>query len=468
MPNLPPSLGSNFRQVKRWLGYSRVSRVGDRAETLISPETQMDRIRSYAVARGLDVEMLDPELDVSGGKVQRPILGAAIEAIERGEAAGIIVAQLDRLSRMDIADALYTIRRIEAAGAQVIAVAENFDAGTPEGRMSRNVFLAMGEMQLDRYKAQFANAKEQAVRRGIWPFPKVPRGYSKGADRRLVPNADAPLIVRAFELRAGGASWSEVGRHLGRGISGAGKTIHNRVYLGEINYGEWQNLEAHPAIVPRDLWEAAQIEHPPPPRGTRAPALLAGIIRCAGCGYVMSADRPIYKCRPHKAPGTCPEPAIVSRPRVERIVTDTVMAHLKSVSFSATENTDALELANAALAAAEAELALYQQATKLSEVGVEHFASGMQQRTVAVEAARRDLARARLAAPALPSASDWDDLGEEDRRHLLRGALGVVWIRKRRAGAGIRVVAAGFEPGEFGPIDWSDGDLPGEIGLIGT
>jgi DNA invertase Pin-like site-specific DNA recombinase len=459
--------------VQPWLGYARVSRVGDRAETLISPDQQAERIQSYADARGLSVQMLEPELDVSGGKVERPILGAAIEAVERGEAAGIIVAQLDRLSRMNIVDALQTIRRVEAAGAQVIAVAENFDAGTPEGRMSRNVFLAMGEMQLDRYKQQFRNAKEQAVNRGIWPISKTPFGYDKGSDRHLEPNDDAPRVVRAFELRAAGTSWPQIARGLEMGLTSIRKVVMNRVYLGEIHYGEWQNLGAHQAIVGRDLFEAAQIYHPPPARSKGKPqALLAGLVRCSACGYRMSVDSHagLYKCRPHKASGRCPAPALVSKRRLERIVQETVRTHMETMTldYQAVERGDAVAEAEAELAAAEAELAAYQRAVKVSDVGAEHFAEGMRQRVEAVDAARRNLARARLAAPALPSGAGLDELDEAQARQGLRGAIGVIWVRKRRSGAGIRIVAAGFEPSEFGPIDWTDSDLPGEIGTLST
>lgn len=411
--------------------------------------------------------MLDPELDVSGGKVERPILGRALQTIECGDATGIIVAQLDRLSRMDIAEALQTIRRVEGAGGQVIAVAENFDAGTPEGRMGRTVVLAMAEMQLDRYKAQFAAAKEQAVARGIWPLPVVPTGYERGPDRRLRPGDAAPLVVRAFEMRAGEVSWATIARTLKLGPTSAAKVVRNRVYLGEINYGEWHNPSAHEAIVPRDLFEAAQLYHPPPPRSRRRePALLAGLVRCSGCGYRMSVDSHsgIYKCRPHKATGECPEPAIVSQRKVEQLVSDLVRQYMESVpfSFAAAERGDAVAEAERKLEAAEAELRMYQAVVKVAEVGAEHFAEGMRQRVEAVEAARRELARARLAAPALPRGG-LNDLSPEQARAGLRGAVGVVWVRKNRSGAGIRVVAAGFEPSEFGPLGWPDDDLPGEI-----
>jgi hypothetical protein len=100
-----------------WAGYTRVSRVGDRGDRLISPELQAARIRAFAVIRDLEVKILEPELDVSGGSkaLERPILSQALEGIEEGRYAGIIVAQLDRLSRMDITEALHTIRKIEAA-----------------------------------------------------------------------------------------------------------------------------------------------------------------------------------------------------------------------------------------------------------------------------------------------------------------------------------------------------------------
>jgi DNA invertase Pin-like site-specific DNA recombinase len=454
-----------------WLGYTRVSRVGDRVDTLISPDIQAQRIQGYADTRGVRVRLLPPELDVSGAKVDRPILTGAIEAIERREAAGLIVAQLDRLSRMSLVDALKTIERIEVAGGKVIAVAENFDVDTDEGRTSRNLFLVMGDMQLNRYKAQFANAKAQAVARGIWPLPVVPIGYEKGADRRLVPGKDAPKVIRAFELRAGGASWPVIARTLQMGLTSVRKVVYNRVYLGEINYGEWRNPQAHDALVGRDLFEAAHIYHPPPPRSRREPALLAGLVRCSACGYRMSvdSDSAIYKCRPHKATGTCAAPALISKPKLERTVSDAVRKHVETTSleYRAVEKMDAIAKAEDELATAEEELRLYQAVTKVSEIGAEHFAEGMRQRVEAVEIARRNLARARLAAPALPAGKGLDDLTPEEFRQGLRGALGVVWVRKNRRGAEVRIVAAGFEPSEFGPIDWTDSDLPGEIGTLG-
>src|SRR5215207_6098741 len=290
-----------------WAGYTRVSRVGDRKDTLTSHTDQRKRIAGYAASRGLEVELLPEESDVSGGKIVRPILENALVGVEEGRFAGVIVAQIDRLSRMDLADALAVIRRVEGAGGQVIAVAENFDAGTPEGRLARNVFLSLAEMQLDRYKGQFARSKEQAVARGIWPCPVVPFGYRKGRDKHLAPHSrQLGRVVRGFEARAGGKSWRDVAAAMGVGVSAAQKIIKNRVYLGEIHYSGFVNLEAHEPIVGRDLWEAAQRHQARPPRrGDVPPAMLSGLVLCAGCGGAMTPDvdqKPhgayrTYRCR---------------------------------------------------------------------------------------------------------------------------------------------------------------------------
>ncbi len=460
--------------MKPWLGYVRVSRVGDRAETLISPGQQRERIEAYAQANGLTVLMLDPELDVSGGRASRPILDRALERIKGGEVAGIIVAQLDRLSRMDIVEALKTIRTIEAAGGEVRAVAEDFDVDTPEGEAGRNLFLVMGEMQLARYKQQFRNAKQQAVEKGIWPIPVVPRGYEKGEDRKLHPGELADVPRRAMDMRANDSSWGQIAGEFGIGLTSAMKMVRNRVYLGEIHYGEWVNLEAHEPLVTRDLFEAAQIYHPPPPRSRRSkPALLAGLVYCAGCGYRMSVDShaAIFKCRPHKATGRCKAPAIISQRKLEGVVTEAVRSHMEQVDlrYEAVEQGDVIAEAERELQDAEAELAAYQTLVKISEVGAEHFAEGMRQRVEAVETARRKLAKERLAAPALPSGS-LDDLTENQWRQGLRGAIGGIWIWKaggRGERARFRIIAAGFEP-TGGPLSWSDADLPGEIRPLGA
>lgn len=435
--------------------------------------------------------MLEPELDVSGRKAERPILDDMIARIRAGEVEGVIVAQLDRFSRLSIEDALKVIREIEAPGGQVISVAENFDASTPEGRFSRATILSVGAMQWEQHQARFRHVKRRAVERGVWPTKTPPIGYRIGEDRRLAVDPDTgPAVVRAFERRAAGDSWRQVGELIGRGTSGARKVITNRVYLGELRLrdkvdGVWVNAEAHEPLVSRALWEAAQLAHPAPAKGRRGPALLRGLVRCAACQRTMNADQanasPGYRCRRHFAGESCPNPAWIGRDLVDAYVEGVFLDHL-TVRHETVDDSEDLARAERVLDNAEAELAGYQEATRIADIGAEHFAAGMQTRVAAVEQARADVGRLRGARDRVfgTLAEQWDDLGVEERGHVLRGALGVVWVRAGRGLAvaeRVKVIAAGFEFPDLPRAGWGKNtpirdfawvDLEGELRPLGV
>jgi site-specific DNA recombinase len=449
-----------------WLGYSRVSRVAGR-EHLISPELQQARISSFAEVRGWNVEMLPPELDVSGGKVSRPVLDAAIARIERGEAEGVIVSQIDRLSRMMMASALGVIERIEQAGGQVVAVAENVDPTTPEGRMARNMFLSLAAMQRERNADSIADAKRRAVRLGIWPMSRVPFGYRKGEDRRLVPDNPEP-VVEMFRRRAGGQSWRELSGAVGIGLSSAIKVVQNRVYLGEIRVGEWVNPTAHEPIVDRGLWEAAQIFHPSPVVRGDGEWLLKGVVRCGCCQRSMQASEGRYRCLGR---GGCTVRTRVSWRGLDAFATDALMKYAGSVAGQAKEP-EAPDL-GLAVESAEAELIAFQQA--VSAAGdVDMFADGLRQRAEAVRVARADLAAAYRSVdlPPVDVQGIWPELSVKERRQLLRGFLGVAWVWPEH----VRLVARGYEPdglsmpGRKGPevSALDDTRLEGEVGVALT
>lgn len=446
----------------RLAGYMRVSRVAGR-EHLISPELQEKRIRGFVEIRGWSIEVFPPELDVSGGRVRRPILEEIIERIERGEFDGVIVSQMDRLSRMEMTTALTVIERIEEAGGQIVAVAENVDPTTPEGRMARNVFLSLAAMERERHASQLAEAKERAVRLGIWPMPRVPIGYTKGEDRKLTPGPDAEKVRHAFECRAGGGSWRMVGEILnGVAPSTAQKVLRNRVYLGEIVVGDWSNPTAHPAIVDRGLFEAVQGREPAP-ASKGGDWLLKGIIRCGGCQRTMVAGEGAYRCLGFVS---CEVRARIPIEKIDSIAERLVLEIAGKVGQEARE-VDEEPLAE--LEAAEAELRAFQRASKAA--GDEDlFAEGLRERADAVREARTRVSSVRVDLPRVVVGEEWPNLTVDEKRHVLRGLFGVVWIWSRDR---FRFVARGFEPHDLSrpgikgpkPSPLKDSPLPGEVGM---
>jgi DNA invertase Pin-like site-specific DNA recombinase len=471
-----------------WLGYHRISRVGDRVDTPVS-ETQFERtVRDYAERKGLLLEMLPVEKNVSGGEMQRPILGAALERVERGEAAGIVVAMYDRLSRAELVDALTTIRQIERAGGQAVSVREDFDLSTPEGRQARNMSFVMSSADLDRKKLYIRASKKSAVERGVWPFSKVPIGYlctrrKHGGDGKLDPDPEtAPKVVAAFESRARGESWTQIANRLGVGFSHAGRIVKNPIYRGEIRLRmsdgeEFINPKAHTPLVDRATWEAAQLDYPRPARKGNHRALLAGLVRCAGCGGSMSPNTDTkgglnYRCAAQpRTTGRCKSPAIISRAKLEAYVVSVVLPYLAEGQVKARTKVDQLQALAATLGEAEAERDLYAEVTRVADIGKEAFIAGMKLRQEAVENAAADLARAKAQLPAIPGQANvaelWQKWTTEQRRLVLSGALEGILVWKGRAAAAnrVRIVARGFKlPG--GPVA-RKADLEGKIGALG-
>jgi site-specific DNA recombinase len=274
-----------------YAGYIRVSSVSGRhGERFHSPEDQERAIIGWCADQSLPLQMLPPELDRSGGDPKRPILERAVSGVERGTFRGVVVAYLSRASR-SVSHLLEMYARVEAAGGQVIAVAENIDTRTPAGRLTRNVFAAMAEFELDTHRERFDALRRISVERGIWARRQSPRGYTRSKEtRRLVPDGQAADVRAAFDARATGAGTGALADRLGMSPSGVRKLLTNRVYLGELRDGPYVNPAAHEPLVSCDLFAivsdlATSSARDAPTAGR---SLLAGIARCGSCGSLLA------------------------------------------------------------------------------------------------------------------------------------------------------------------------------------
>lgn len=462
-----------------WLGYHRISRIGDRPDTDVSEGEFSTAVEAFAASNGFDVELLPVEKDQTGSKLKRPILDGAIRRIEAGEASGLIVVRFNRLSRATVSDTHLVIERIEAAGGQVRSVSEDYP-DTPEGRMARNMAFGVSRMQWEVSAAFIRAAKERAVRAGIWPFPQPPPGYTvtpkkRGGDGKLKPGraSEVRRIRGAFEAKARNESLASIATGLGIGLSHAGKILTNRAYLGEIRIkfkdgGEIVNPAGHEALIDRALFEAAQRKQPRPPRNGNPRALLAGLVRCGHCGGAMTPGSsvkggPHYKCPalPRKG-GRCDSAAQISQRKLDPYVERIVLPHVEDIQARARERTADLDKIIRRLGEAEAERDLYQQTIKLSDIGADAFLAGMESRQADVDRVAAELGKAKATMPELPDVHDlgalygsWD---VEKRNHLLRGALSAVVVMKGRGPCQGRVTietAGGVlqqVEGEVGPL----------------
>jgi DNA invertase Pin-like site-specific DNA recombinase len=437
-----------------FLGYIRVSRVAGReGDSFISPTVQREKIEQYLASQGHTLVDWFEDLDQPGSKYERPAFQRALEAVEASEADGIAVAAIDRFAR-SVADAAVALRRLEDAGGALVSVKDSLDTTSSVGRFARTMMLALAELELDRTRENWRTAREHAIARGVHISRSPIFGYRRREDGGLEPDPKAAKVARElFRRRAAGEEWRSLARWLDEAsprengvwlVPSIRALIHSRTYLGIAHTGDIENPNAHPPLVPRALWEAAQ-EHRPSAnkRGDSEPALLAGLVRCAACRYGMprSAPRPggspRYGCHGRHATGACPEPSKISQRLTDAYVERVFLEELarQPIAAEGTATTATLDAAVAKLEHAEAELALYRDATVLTAIGKVAYVAGLQRRAADVESARADLAREQsgqawgdVGRRALLDA--WPSLNESAKREHLAAAIDAVFIRR--------------------------------------
>ena len=391
--------------------------------------------------------------------------------IRSGETDGIVVARLDRLVRAGVADALKLVEEIDGYGASIAAVDLGIDPTTPFGEFALTIMLALGRMERRRITDSWDAANRRAIERGVHFTGRTPYGYDREKGQPLTVNAEtAPVVREIFERRAMKESrWSIAGwmnethpRADGRAWTARNiEVIHsNRVYLGEAFHGKHRNLEAHPAIVTEAEYEAANAVKGGKGRTVRGEgAMLAGLIRCAGCRYAMrntytfygtGEDRRkvrIYSCQGKHGSGKCPAPASVMAHLVEPLVFAHFLVMTHGTEWNEAEaDTEARDEARRTLEVAESRLKQFLGDDELREtVGRDAFLEEAQNRQAAVDQARSALEAATRAVETAGRRTrtlegEWRTMPREDRLNALRMVLDTVYVKKGRTAIDGRVM----------------------------
>jgi DNA invertase Pin-like site-specific DNA recombinase len=414
---------------QRAFGVVRVSRARDDAR---SPGDQRKRIE--AACAGADLQLTDvaEELDVSGGATlaKRPGLLRAVEAVEAGEVEVVVVAYFDRLVRSLQVQA-EVVDRIETAGGRVLTVdVGEVSNGTASKWLSSTFLGAVNEYHRRATAERTVDSKRDAVARGVAPFPRLPPGIRRRAEDRVLEQdpRTAPIVRDAFELRAGGASLSEVRDHLNtHGIKISHRSVHimlgSRLYLGELRFGKFVNERALPAIVPADVWRRVQSTRASGGRKGKSERLLArlGILRCSGCGSRMVVHvRDAYRCPGRK--DECAQPVVISA-RIAEGEVERATRELLAAAHGEASIAEQVIAAEAALERAEAERD--SQVAALAGIAGDAVRAKLLELQATVDEAADQVAELRAAAgPTLTvSVDDWDKFTLDERRRLIRLAI---------------------------------------------
>jgi site-specific DNA recombinase len=311
-------------------GYTRQSVRGE--GDLTSCEVQREICFRFAKAPGLHVsgERFDDE-GISGATLERPALQRLLSAVRAGAVGAVVVHRLDRLSRR-VRDCSALLEEFKANNVRLYIAAMPELANSAADNLMLNILSAFAEFERDMIASRVRDSRAGLVARGRRIAGVTPFGYrSDKGTKQLAPVASEAEVVREFfRLIADGALPREVahmaaargwktrpgGMWTARQIL---DTIANRVYLVCFRSPEGTRPGTHEAIVDEDLFDrcaaaiAARRTSPAGSRVHREWSHLAGKVRCARCGKVMSIRvtssgprRYVYfRCRT-ASPGSAP------------------------------------------------------------------------------------------------------------------------------------------------------------------
>lgn len=198
------------------IGYIRVS-TEEQANEGQSLGSQRKKLLGYAEL--YDIELVDVIEDggVSAKSLDRPGLKKALARLKAGEADGLLIAKLDRLTR-SVADWQVLIDGYfgEKPGKQLFSVADSIDTRTAAGRLVLNVLLSVAQWERETIAERTRDALQYKISNGE-RVGRVRYGYTLTADGKLLEEPhEQEGIRRMVALRQIGVSLREICRTLDR------------------------------------------------------------------------------------------------------------------------------------------------------------------------------------------------------------------------------------------------------------
>lgn len=335
--------------------YCRVSTTAQ-SEEGTSLASQESACRAYAEARGYTVGPVFADVHSGADLFGREGMSDLLQTIKQREVGIVIAYALDRLSRSQIHFGLI-YSEANHAGVPIELVTEKLD-DTPVGRfvMAANSFSA--EIEREKIRERSLRGKKTRIQSGkIHNHSAELYGYRRDKEKgvRSVYPPEAAIVSRIFAavaqdgttirslariLNSDGVPAPSEGKRTykdGRVCRWNPSTLYRMLadpsYKGNTvlwrhrsrgagkmwqlrDEGEWIRLPegTTPAIVPPEIWEAAQERlragTVTTTRNADRPYLLRGLIYCSMCGNRMYTSpehgRPMYRCSSRgKAVGAC-------------------------------------------------------------------------------------------------------------------------------------------------------------------
>lgn len=150
----------------RAIGYVRVS-TEEQSREGVSLDAQADKLRQYAALDEIELVEIIRDEGQSAKTLERPGLQRALKMLRDGQADGLLIAKLDRLTR-SVRDLSILLDGYfgEKGGHQLSSVAEKIDTRTAAGRMILNILMSVAQWEREAIAERTRDALRHKVASG--------------------------------------------------------------------------------------------------------------------------------------------------------------------------------------------------------------------------------------------------------------------------------------------------------------
>jgi DNA invertase Pin-like site-specific DNA recombinase len=203
----------------RVIGYIRVSTEAQ-ADGGVSLDAQRAKLEAYAVALDLELVAIEVDAGVSAKTLNRPGLSSALAQLEAGQADGLLVAKLDRLTR-SVRDLGWLVE-VERFGGRwaLLSVADSIDTRTAGGRLVLNVLTSVSQWEREaigeRTRDALTHLRNEGVQLGGEALGWTRTNDTDTDGRRIVAavQSEARAVARIIRLREQGLTMRAIAQTL--------------------------------------------------------------------------------------------------------------------------------------------------------------------------------------------------------------------------------------------------------------
>ena len=312
--------------------YLRKSRFDDECETMEQVLARHEKLLTdYCKRNNLIIKKIYREV-VSGENIEnRPQCQQLLEDVANGLYEGIVVVEIERLSRGNPIDQFEILETFKDAKAKIYTLQKVYDFST-ENDIDEEYFefgLFMSRREYKTIKRRLVRGKRQAQQDGYYIGGILPYGFDKkriGKGFVLIPNEQAEVVKLIYNKYVyEGYNTSELCDYLlqhniksafGNSVwspSSIRKLIKNKTYAGYMGIGTGKNRYKgtyvkgkHEPIIDIETYEKAQLKLKELDFKVNHTKVLqnplATLVVCSKCGYAMSrctdkAGKNLIHCR---------------------------------------------------------------------------------------------------------------------------------------------------------------------------